>query len=309
MLDTIKLFIPGVERKPEVIDGLKERLVDATLFYNDKTGNGVAGHLRNLRVSLNCYGLFVEGSVPKYVYGENFTSPTLNDVKLMLDEVSETLGEDMYKASVTRLDIAKTLEVEQQPNSYYPYLGNSKYLKRLRQDDDSIVWKNNSRRLQMYDKIAEAKAKGNSIPGEWQGKYALRFEVRYLKDLKSQFSGSDLHGEDLINSDFFHQELSKRWSDAYHSIEKLGDDIELGVAKTKGQVSKQLEIIGAKSLGHEKLMKLVDDLKKASIKESSRLRSHIASLLQTGSLPRHLDTLDSIIRSVAHQFQMSRVAL
>lgn len=283
MYDTVKFTIEGVERTPEKLASLGACLTNVYHTYSEEAGNSVKGRLKNLRVSLNSYGLVVQGSIPKYLFGENFSSVTLDDTRNFLQTISEILSEDMLQAKVTQMDIASTVETKFTPSRYYPYFGNVRRMKRLMMADESILWKHNSREIQFYDKLAEAKNNKGCVPLKWQGRNALRLELRYRTNLKSQFSGSTIRGKDLINPDFFYQEVVKRWYQSYLSIEKISDrSLDFDCVKTSRQAKEHLAKVAVSLVDQTHLQEIHAEIKRYSTREAGRFNVFVKGAQGTG---------------------------
>ena len=79
----------------------------------------------------------------------------------------------------------------------------------------------NSRRLIFYNKVKEYqdKKQANLIPDVYKNRNVLRYELRFTKRLKQQFS-SEVKALDLYNEDFYIN-IINRWLNTYFDIKKI----------------------------------------------------------------------------------------
>ena len=119
----------------------------------------ITGSLKNLRVSIHGSGLSVKGSLAKYYLNDNFQTLQRADAQLAFEQLSDEFHLPIAEGKVTRVDIAQNFITRYAPETYYPYLGDCQYFKRLVQPN-SVYYKNQNRTKLFYNKVAEGKKKG-----------------------------------------------------------------------------------------------------------------------------------------------------
>lgn len=124
--------------------------------------------------------LTIYGSIPKFIYGNNFQGISKEDVTNAFDNLSHVIGADLYQGNVTRVDYASNLFMDFNPKLYYRFFGDSYKFKRI-QYGTSVGWKGNkgqARYKTIEDKTAWAKDTKNKIPEAFHDKHIIRYENR-----------------------------------------------------------------------------------------------------------------------------------
>lgn len=96
-------------------------------------GTTFTSHIDNLTIRTTAQGLSIGNSICKFLYGNNLVNFTRNDTQLAFEKLSDTLHISLNNATVSRMDIAYNFNVTYTPESYFYYLGNLPYYKRLEQ--------------------------------------------------------------------------------------------------------------------------------------------------------------------------------
>ena len=222
------------------------------LFNNGKE-RIITGYLDNtfkITVSKACVKI-KEGSLCKWYLGNNFQTLGRNDTQQAIEKLSDTLHLPIYKAIVTRLDIATNIFMEHPVQVYYNHLGELNYCKRVPVINGSdgteglYYFKNNkSGLLVFYNKIKEQKSKRQPIPELYQNRHVLRYEQRYTGQLSKIFNVEHVTAEMLYNEKFY-IDIIKGWGDNYKAIKKI-NEIKLNLEEVKGK--KELYMLGVKLL-------------------------------------------------------------
>lgn len=187
--------------------------------YNRKTEQSyISGNIANYKVTASSNGVSLKGSLAKLYLGDNLQILTRQDSQRAIELLADTLHLPIQKAKVTRLDIGYNFKTKYPVESYYPFLGDARYLKRLVQPK-SIYYSNNIRQLVFYNKIAEAKSKGALIPSIYQDSNLLRYELRYLKRVDKQLNNNVLVKQ-IYNEEFYIKAVES-WYSNYKKINKV----------------------------------------------------------------------------------------
>lgn len=225
MLDTVNFSISQAEVRGDVdfINEISQHLNPDTISLHNYRGEEViTGSLDNLKVSVSRWQLRVgDGSLCKYVFGDNFHTMGRADIKRAVEKVSDSLHLDISQAEVKRLDIAENLCVRQPPQVYFNHLGMLSYYSRLPQPN-SLYYSKTGKQIIFYDKVQEQKDKGEPIPELYQSSNVLRYEQRYIGRLGAVFKMEAVRGLTLYDERFY-IELLNRWRDDYRAIRKIND--------------------------------------------------------------------------------------
>lgn len=133
---------------------------------------------------------FVQFSVPKVHYGNNYYSVGEQGSQAVFKEVEKELWEsgvhtDINTCNITRLDTFKNIEPEENFNSYSPLFGLLKMRRGVdRTYPESFLMKNSQQQFCVYDKIAEMqnrKVDTSPFPEK-----TMRFEHRCMNRQKVQ---------------------------------------------------------------------------------------------------------------------------
>ena len=87
MIDTIKLFLDTNEKTLAKYIGSISKVVK----LNGSSGK-YRGKLKNLRITIRAYGIFIEGSLAKYALGQNLKNIYIHCVRKTLQSLEKILG-------------------------------------------------------------------------------------------------------------------------------------------------------------------------------------------------------------------------
>jgi hypothetical protein len=157
---------------------------------------------------------FVQFSAPKVVNGDNFNlsdAPTTVKACQGIEDRLKDIGikTNVRDAFISRLDVAKNIQVSEPTQSYFPVLGMLQGKRMSKRDyGTTYTWGNKSHEICAYDKLAEmAKRKvstANISP-------TIRLEWRLLKAAKFRAATSMRTVNDVLN-DYGHIEQCYRAS-------------------------------------------------------------------------------------------------
>jgi len=199
MIDTIKLLLEKLETDNlDILHNIMEH-------YNHKTKIITwTGNLNNLRISQHHRGITIEGSFPKYYYGDNVYPMSFDTVALVIDSISEKLNVDCSNSKILRLDLVLDISLSHKPADYLPALDELPRCTKYVIDDLTVLFKNTVRELVFYDKKQQILADRNKrvnmrnkIHVDDLPRNLLRYEYR-MKKIKDIIN-SNLYVKDLNN--------------------------------------------------------------------------------------------------------------
>jgi len=281
MLDTVNLWLPQSQASAGILNSL-ERAKE-----NIKTSTGevsFSGYLGNYQVSSFSQGISLKGSLAKYHLGDNFQTLGRKSAQEAIESLSDRLSIDISKAEVKRVDIAENLIMKHQHQAYYDLLGECGRFKRLSQPK-SIYYQNGSKQSIFYNKVAEGKHRGLSLPKVWDKKQVLRYEFRLVKKPHEQLNMATFGAESLYDEKVY-MKMIDAWYEHYQSIKKIRQQGFTGeVMNSAKLLERQLMLKGMEALGGEQAIFKMIDRAKAEGKFNNRV--------QAGRLKAKIQTITS----------------
>lgn len=237
MVDNVKLYLPRCRDMPSVtpyLDSGSERT-------DIDTGEvSVYGSVSNIKVSQTFGGYYIQGSLPKYLYGNNVCQLTRKDIGTAIENLSDTLHLPIQDADVTSIEVGANICLSKVPSAYIGLLGDMPRMKRVMLGD-SLYYRGSGkvfpRQYYFYDKKQEVKKKGGVMPHRFETANMLRYEMRLYRHLAKQLGIQELKASTLQDRAVY-RELVNRWLDGYLSIKKITD--MKGSGYTKGMSVKQV---------------------------------------------------------------------
>ena len=265
--------------------------IDDTVTYKGHIGG-------NYRIVLNEKGVKLYGSLPKYFNSHNFDSLNITDTKRAIEKLSDDLLLPVAKSKVSRLDIIpQNIITTYQPQNYYPYFTTSKYFQKI-VHQKSIEYRNHKKSKILYDKTAQAKSKRENIPTHWTNKNLLRYELRLMNRLPTQFNMQEVKASDLYSEKFQILCLNK-WHEEFKSINTLNTiSNNMDNIKNPSDVMQYIAFMGLSSMGYENALKFVDFLKEKetmSNKEAySRTKAKIKQLAKSKNITEQSELITEL---------------
>lgn len=284
MYDTINLWLPidnagsfDVSKTLHHLTGITEHTRNDGQVY-------VSGYLNNYKINISEQGISLKGSLAKYFLPDNFHTLTRSDSARAFEMMADELCLPIQKAKVSRIDFAQNFLMDFEPEAYYSFLGECQYYKRLPQAK-SLYFTNALRQKLFYNKIAEGKAKGMSLPDVWNGQNVLRYEMRFTSRLPKQFNQTEITASSLSDEKFY-MAIFDKWLAEYEAINKLHSiNYNLSDMNSPKDFKKQLELFAIKMIGQDRIMQDIENLRhqKAFDKPEyySRLKKEIKELCKT----------------------------
>ncbi len=306
MYDTIHLCLP-LERagNTDFLCEIPLYLSDYEPFENKKTGEKwINGHLGNFKININENRILFKGSIAKYYLGNNIETLTRIQTQSAIEKMSDEIHLPMNDAKVTRIDFASNLIVDHPPQIYCNYLGECRHFVRSFHEK-TLYYENHQRIKTFYDKIKEVKKKnkGESISKEWLENKILRYELRFIKRLPSQFNRLEINVSSLYEEKFY-VNLVDRLVEEYEKINKLRQvKFDSKKMKTPNDFIKQLAVERLFDIGQVRAMQRVDEMKKkfANSQNYYRLKRDITNLCKNPKYtdePELIEELTNKVRAI-----------
>lgn len=276
-LDTVKITLH------DSVDCDLSKCVYLKPIFNRNTGiRSELYKLDNLSIMVNDGFLKIEGSLPKFYLGNNFDSIEIGEIKEAIEKIEDTLKVILKGAFVKRLDVAKTLIMDNPIECYYPYFG-SYGTTLLTKHRNSRYYNLIQKTLIFYDKIKESKV----IPEHWKGLFLLRYELRFLKAIHKQFKRSSIYVEDLYCPEF-HSQYCDSWRNEFEKIHFI--DLQLPESiTTPTELDKWIRGMGIEAVGgYDKIMEVIDSINFEDRTQKYRTRKKIKELSQSDVMSNSL---------------------
>ena len=220
MIDKIKLSLPRCRDMPDISGYLD----NGNESSNVKTGEvSVFGNVENIKVMQYFGGYSIQGSLPKFLYGNNVCQLTRKEVGQAIEKLSDRLHLPLNDARVTSIEVGANICLTKQHTAYTRLLGDMPRMQRVSMAD--TLYYQGSGKVQpkeyyFYDKVAEVKKHGGTMPQGLEAANMMRYEMRLNGRLPFQLSIPEFKGSTLQDREVY-QELINRWLNGYLSINKL----------------------------------------------------------------------------------------
>ena len=301
MYDTINLWLPidragsmDLSRTMQNLSGITEhQKKDDEVYYS--------GYLKNYKVSISGQGVSLKGSIAKYFLPDNFHTLTRSDSARAFEMMADELYLPIERAKVNRIDFAQNLLMDFEPEAYYNYLGECQHYNRLPQAK-SLYYTNGLRQKLFYNKIAEGKAKGLSLPDVWNGQNVLRYEMRFTSRLPKQFNQAEITASSLSDEKFY-MAIFDKWLAEYEAINKLHSiNFNLSDMNSPKDFWKQVNLMAINMIGQDRIMQEIENMRhqKAFDKPEyySRLKKEIKELCKTPDLTTSSDLVAELDKKI-----------
>ena len=220
MIDKIKLSLPRCRDMPDISGYLD----NGNESSNVKTGEvSVFGNVENIKVMQYFGGYSIQGSLPKFLYGNNVCQLTRKEVGQAIEKLSDRLHLPLNDARVTSIEVGANICLTKQHTAYTRLLGDMPRMQRVSMAD-SLYYRGSGkvhpRQYYFYDKVAEVRKSGGTMPQGLEAANMMRYEMRLNGRLPFQLSIPEFKGSTLQDRKVY-QELINRWLNGYLSINKL----------------------------------------------------------------------------------------
>jgi hypothetical protein len=301
MYDTINLWLSidrvgsfDLTKTLQSLTGITEHTRDDGQVY-------VSGYLKNYKVNLSEQGISLKGSLAKYFLPDNFHTLNKSDSARAIEMMADELYLPIQKSKVNRIDFSQNFLMKYEPEAYYPFLGECQYYNRQPQSK-SLYYSNGLRQKIFYNKIAEGKKKGLSLPDVWNGQNVLRYEMRFTSRLPKQFNQPEITASTLSDEKFY-MAIFDKWLAEYEAINKLHSiNFNLSDMNSPKDFWKQINLMAVNMIGQEKIMQEIENLRhqKAFDKPEyySRLKKEIKELCKTPEMTESSDLMAELDKKI-----------
>jgi hypothetical protein len=267
------------------------------------------GTLGNFRVKVTSKGISAIGSLPKYLFGNNFQKLTRKNTEAAIEKLSDESGLDFRAAKIYRLDIAANFVMQEAVQSYLDCLGEARHYVKRPQGKGGLLYTNSKRAITFYDKAREAKKKRQVIPDLWKCRNVLRYELHITQRLPEVFGGEPLTGARLYEEKYYIEALAF-WEKEYFSIQrkaamKFKDAKSIDVK----MLQRHLLVIGLERLGEAQAVAMIEQAKRdGHIRKdkASKLKAFIRQVAQTPELTEPQEAiieLDGKVKQAVQHFR------
>ncbi|MBU0476143.1 MAG: hypothetical protein KKF62_18505 [Bacteroidetes bacterium] len=265
------------------------------------------GTHKNLRIKVMGNSVSINGSLPKYLFGDNVQELTRKHTQEAIESLSDELHLQLDESKPYRIDVASNFIMKEPLVKYYSALESlARYEKKTYRD--GFLFTTNKIALEFYDKNKELQKKKQLIPEIFQNRNVLRYEIHLQKRLPEIFK-QDILAKDLYDADFYIKAVDI-WKERYFSIKKnrvltLNSKV-ISIMDSK-TIFNQLALLGLEQVGQEKLLKMLEyertSLSKMQFKRIKEKINSISELPVLTEQSNFIQELDSKIIQRARYYR------
>lgn len=245
------------------IDNIKAKLHPHKNIKAELNPDVFIGRINNLIVKHKNGRIYITGSLPKVLNGNNLIIPSIDEILALLQAITEVFELPIKLARIVGIDIGFDFEMNQPVKIYQDCFLDTPGFFRYKHNN-SIYYKRDNYTLIFYDKTKEVKKNRydeptSNLPKGFEDKHILRYEIRFHSRVDNLFKFGVVRTL-LLHSTTFRKALLEKWKKHYFDINKaknliLGDQI-----KNAPDFKKQIALNGIDKLGGRKrLMAAVKD--------------------------------------------------
>lgn len=221
MYDKVKIWLDRAmvgEQFPTIANYLN----NAKMQVNLQTGEEKTfGSLDGLKVSILESGISIEGSLPKYLYGNNVYKFDRRATAQAIEKLSDTLHIEANKAKVNSIEFGTNFLMKHQVSEYLLKLGEMPRLERYLFEPTSLYYKSKQSQkvFAFYDKNKEIQANNIELSEISKNDNLLRYEMRLKNRLPAQLKVPEVTASTLSDKQFYKM-MVKLYKERYFSIQK-----------------------------------------------------------------------------------------
>ena len=208
------------------------------------------------------YKISFNGSLNKFIKGNNLVRIKRSEVKSAFDEISELFQIPFHNAIITRIDIGGNILLKENVSNYLIQLTSIPRFKKDNYHNETVNFSIGKKKISFYNKIAEMKAH-KELKEDYsylKNKNIIRYELKLTNRLGAQLEMEKVIASDLYQEITFNQ-LIDEWYKTYLKIEKRKLKNLNAINNTKGLIE-YLASEGMDRLGFEKISVMVESLSK-----------------------------------------------
>ncbi len=303
MYDKVKLWIDRAvvgEQYPSIANYLDSAKQETDL----QTGEvKTFGHLEGLKVSIFTGGVYVVGSLPKYLHGSNVYPLDIHTTARAIEKMSDALHIPIGEAAVTGIEFGTNFMMKHPVSEYIAKLGDMKRLSRYNFDASTLYYKGVGKKppkvFAFYDKVADATAKGMGCPENMKGANLLRYEMRLNGRLSQQLRVPEVTASTLAERQFYRL-MVKRYQDSYFSISKMNQIKSDAMSEIK-TVSDAFNVLVARLLSRtdqNQIGGFLDELKEAAVFDDRKNYSRLKKKIQEVATKANITVSDELMKEL-----------
>ena len=310
MYDKVKLWIGRCDiggQYPNIASLLDEAREQTDL----KTGEvRTFGSLQGLKVSLYVGGLYIVGSLPKFLYGSNIYPLDRQTTAEAVTKIEDTLHLPLAEAKVTGFEFGCCFAMRHKPKEYLDRLGNMPRLQRYRFNTDTLYYKHRGQQQPKtfcyYDKLADARRKQMEIPQGLQHANLLRCEIRLDGRLPFQLGVPEVTAPTLSDRQFYKM-VMQRFTDTYFSITKMNRLKENVMSEIK-TVADAFDcfvgkLINQTDQSQEQINDFLEELKEADVFKDRVSYTRLKQKIEKAAGKANLTIIDELVKELDDEFK------
>lgn len=261
MIDTIKAFISKKEFANSIIPqkALIEKMTFGTVKkvsdFNDKQ-IGFEGMIANFFVRVTNDYIRLNGSLCKFLKGNNVDTLTTNEIKQALTKLSKLLGVQVGRGYLRRVDVGRNFELKNDAIDYFTLLKETpKYYRNI--DSSTLKYFRGNYTLAFYDKGKEIEDKLMKVRRrnpDINKSNILRYELRLEGNVARRLQYSNAKVALLLSPTFLNK-LNEKWFRHYKKIVKEKSFVFSDEVTSVKDLRTQIEVAGIAYFGGEDMIK------------------------------------------------------
>lgn len=309
MYDKVKFWIDrgdigsDLNSVVNALNGAKEQTDLATGEIN------AFGSLDNLRVSVYVAGIYIIGSLPKYMYGSNIYPLDRHTTKEAIEKIGDELKIQMSNANVTGFEFGANFVMRHNVKDYLDRLGDMPRKLRCRLSANSLYYTHRGKEQPdtfcFYDKIAEARKSKMEIPVGVGDANLLRCELRLNGRLPHQLNVPEVKASTLSDIDFYRM-VMERYQKRYFTIAKRSQ-LKVNVMEQINTVSDAFEcfvgiLLSQTDQTQDKIDEFIDQLKASGVFKNRNNYTRLKKKINAVANKANLTTSDELIKELDDEF-------
>ncbi len=319
MIDTIKIWIDKEVYKgePIPIEAICEKLDNSTVNPSyDKYANliKVHGMIRNFNVTITQNKIWINGSLCKFLKGNNIETLTPQEIKESLKTLSRLLNIPIFKGCLSRVDFGRNFEMKNNVVDYFKVLKETPHYSR-NINVSELKYLRKEYTLSFYDKGKEIADKSKIN----RRKYTLnnlskllRYELKLESNVAKRLNYNRASVV-LLFSPIFLKILNDNWYQHFNNIVKekiFSFSQEINGVK---ELRLQIELAGIVNFGGEAAIKsYIDNLRKINnwtYKQVHDANKMIDKIVNTPALIDDVDLVLELNTMIESSYNENVIAL
>ena len=308
MYDKVKIWMDKAI-VGEQFTTIADLLDEANTNINHQTGEvKIYGSLGGLKLSIFPNGIYIVGSLPKYMYGSNIYPLDRETTKRAFERLEDSLHTSLNEAKVTGFEFGANFVMRHGVESYLDRLGDMPRMLLYRFNRETLYYHNRGKKhpktFCFYDKIAEAKKEQGTIPKGLQDANLLRCEIRLDGKLSKQMNVPEVTPQTLSDKSFYRKVMQKL-TDAYFSISKI-NQLKLNFMSKINTVSDAFNVFVAlliSKVGESEIRRYLNELKDNSVFKDRNNYSRLKKKIQEVATKANITDTDELIKELDDEFR------